>query len=80
MRGSISQLQNAGSGFILGEDGFEVYFDPTGTGSVQLATLSVGQWVEYDVQSGPDRLRATNLRVLSLCSHRRRSLIESALL
>ena len=66
MRGSITQLQkNREFGFILGEDGCELYFDRTGIGGASIDVLSVGQWVEFEVQRGPDRLRAANIKVFN---------------
>lgn len=66
MRGSITRLQqNREFGFILGEDGCELYFDRTGIGGATVDALSVGQWVEFEVQRGTDRLRAVNIKVFN---------------
>lgn len=63
MRGSITRLlRKRGSGFVLGEDGCEAYFDKPALEGTDFALLSVGQWVEYEVQYGFERLRAINLR------------------
>ena len=65
MRGSITRLlRKQGCGFILGEDGCEVYFDQGGLNRLQMRELSVGQWVEYELAYGPDRLRAMDIRIL----------------
>jgi cold shock CspA family protein len=65
MRGSITGfLRNQGWGFILGEDGCEVYFDRSGINAAEIAGLSVGQWVEYELQYGFERLRAKNVKIL----------------
>jgi cold shock CspA family protein len=65
MRGSITGfLRKQGGGFILGEDGCEVYFDRSGINASEIAGLSVGQWVEYELQYGFERLRATNVKIL----------------
>ena len=65
MRGSITQLfRKKGCGFILGEDGREAYFDRSGVNSSEIAALSVGQWIEYELQYGFERLRATNIKIL----------------
>ncbi len=65
MRGSVWQLQKTPvSGFIIGEDGCEIYFDRDGLNGTNIAALSVGQWVEFDLQYGPERPRATNIKVL----------------
>lgn len=63
MQGSITQvLRKQGSGFILGEDGCEVFFEFSGLNGIDVASLFVGRWVEYEIQFGPERLRATNIR------------------
>jgi cold shock CspA family protein len=65
MRGSITRLlRKQGYGFILGEDGCEVYFDRSGINASEIAGLSVGRWVEYELQYGFERLRATNVKIL----------------
>ena len=65
MRGSITQLQkNREFGFILGEDGCELYFDGTALNGTSIEALAVGQWVEYEVRFGPERLRAIYIKVL----------------
>ena len=63
MQGSITALHNDRKfGFILGEDGCEIYFDRTGLRGTKFETLSVGQWVEYEIQSG-DWARSVNVRI-----------------
>ena len=63
MRGSITVLHNDREfGFILGEDGCEIYFDRAGLKGTKFEALSVGQWVDYEIQSG-DWARATNVRI-----------------
>ena len=65
MRGSITTLlRKQGCGFILGEDGCEVCFDRSALNGSDIAGLSVGQWVEYELQDGFERLRATNITTL----------------
>jgi cold shock CspA family protein len=65
MRGSITRLlRNQGCGFILGEDGCEVYFDRSALYGFEIAGLSIGQWVQYELQYGFERLRGTNIRPL----------------
>ena len=65
MRGSITRLlRKQGCGFILGEDGCEVYFDRSALNGSDIAGISVGQWVEYELQYGFERLRGTNIRSL----------------
>jgi len=65
MRGSVTRLVEKGrSGFILGEDGCEIYFDETSTDDLFLPSLSVGDWVEYETGYIGDRLRAILIRPL----------------
>ena len=65
MRGSITRLlTKQGGGFILGEDGCEVYFDCSALNGLDMAGLSVGQWVEYELQYGFERLHSTNIKIL----------------
>lgn len=65
MRGSITRLlRKQGCGFVLGEDGCEAYFDRSGVNGSEIGGLSVGQWVEYELQYGFERLRATNIKIL----------------
>lgn len=65
MRGSITLLQKKGPfEFILGDDGCELYFDGTALNRTSNEALSVGQWVEYEVRFGSERLRAINIKVL----------------
>ena len=73
MLGSVTRLvKKEGWGFILGEDGCEVYFDLTSTNGLDARKLSVGEWVEYEISYAGARLQAQNVRpVLSL--HARKS-------
>jgi cold shock CspA family protein len=65
MRGSITRLiRKRGCGFILGEDGCEVYFDRAALNGSAIAGLTVGQWVEYELQHGFERLHGTNIKIL----------------
>jgi len=65
MRGSVTRVvDNGKSGFILGEDGSEIYFDETSTDDLFLPVLSVGDWVEYETGYIEDRLRAVLIRPL----------------
>ena len=73
MRGSLTRLvKKAGYGFILGEDGCEVYFHQASLEGVDFRSLSVGEWVEYEVQFGPEPLRALKVKpILGLRAGRR---------
>ena len=65
MRGSITALQKKRRcWFILGQDGCELYFDGTALNGTSIEALSVGQWVDFEVQREPDRLLAVNIKVL----------------
>lgn len=53
VRGSITRIvKKQGFGFILGEDGCEVYFERTALKGIDIHSISVGQWVEYGVRFG----------------------------
>jgi len=65
MRGSVTRLlRKQGGGFILGEDGCELYFDRSGLNGLDIAGLSVGKWVECEIQYGFERLRAVNVKAV----------------
>jgi hypothetical protein len=55
-------VNNRGYGRILGEDGCEFYFDETSLEEVDIRTLSVGDWVEYQEQYWGARVRAVKIR------------------
>lgn len=64
-RGSITRLfREEGCGFILDQDGCELHFDRSGLNGVDISSLFLGEWVEYEVQYGFERLRAINVRPL----------------
>lgn len=66
MRGSVVQLmKNRGYGWILGEDGCEVYFEQTALDGLDFRRLSVGDWVEYEEQFFGDRLRAGKVKPIA---------------
>lgn len=63
MRGSVTRLvKKQQCGFVLGEDGCEVYFDQRSLEGVEIHSLSVGEWVDYEVQFWGDRLHAAGLK------------------
>ena len=65
MRGSVTRLnEKIGCGFILGEDGFEAYFDLSSLEGVDIRGLSIGRAVEYQEHFGHERLRAASVRVI----------------
>ncbi len=66
MRGSITRLnKKIGCGFILGEDGFEAYFDVSSLEGIDIRTLSIGRTMEYQEHFAHDRLRAARVSVMS---------------
>ncbi len=63
MRGSVTDLmQNLGYGFILGEDGCIVCFDENAINGSSLKALSIGAWVEYEVQHRGERIIAIRVK------------------
>ena len=65
MRGSVTRvLRTQGCGFILAEDGCEIYFDSSGLESMEMADVRVGYWVDFKLQDGRERLRAVNIKRL----------------
>ena len=53
IRGRITRLvKNQGYGFIVGEDGCEVYFEQTALKGLRIHSMWVGQQVEYAVRFG----------------------------
>lgn len=78
MRGTITKLlRKRGCGFVLGEDGCEAYFEEPAVNGNDFASLSVGQWVEYEVQYGFERLRAVNLRPVRTTKSQPKRVTES---
>jgi len=66
MRGSITRWnKKLGCGFILGEDGFEAFFDCSSLDGLEIRTLSVGIPVEYQQRFGHERLRATGVKAVA---------------
>ncbi len=64
--GTVKRLvRERGFGFILGEDGVEIFFHRSALQGEAFDTLAEGQAVEFDVERGPKGPRATNMRVSS---------------
>ncbi len=62
MLGSVTLLfKKQNCGFILAEDGCEVFFDSASLGEAEVSDLHLGQWVEFDVQYGAARTRAIHI-------------------
>lgn len=65
MHGSITRLnEKIGCGFILGEDGCELYFDLSSLEGIDIRMLSIGKAVEYQEQRRHERLRAVRVRLM----------------
>ena len=63
MKGKIAKLiRDRGFGFISGEDGKEIFFHRTALVGVDFNALEEGAEVEFDTESGPKGLRATNVK------------------
>jgi cold shock CspA family protein len=66
IRGNITRLvRKQGYGFILGEDGCEVYFERSGLKGLDIHSMRVGQQVEYGVQFGA-RARAVDISLVGV--------------
>jgi cold shock CspA family protein len=66
MRGSIMRLnKKLGCGFIVGEDGYEAYFDHSSLEGTDIRELSIGKTVEHQEHFGHERLRAARVKVIS---------------
>jgi len=65
MRGSVIRLnKKLGCGFILGEHGYEAYFDLSSLDGTDIWALSIGKTVEYHERSGHERLRAVGVKII----------------
>jgi CspA family cold shock protein len=62
--GTVKRLvRERGFGFILGQDGAEIFFHRSALQGDAFDRLAEGQAVEFDVEKGPKGPRATNMRV-----------------
>jgi CspA family cold shock protein len=61
--GKIKKLTNRGFGFIAASDGTEVFFHRSDCQSVEFDSLSEGQGVSFDRESGDKGPRARNVRL-----------------
>jgi CspA family cold shock protein len=63
-RGTVKRLvRERGFGFILGEDGVEVFFHRSALQGEAFDALAEGQAVEFDVERGGKGPRAANMKV-----------------
>lgn len=66
MRGSVTDLiKEKGYGFILGEDGCISYLDEKAVHNKNFNTLTVGDWVEYELQGLDGLTRAVNVKPIT---------------
>ena len=64
MKGKIKKLiSDRGFGFIVAEDGKEVFFHRTALAGGDFDSLVEGTGVEFDLESGPKGPSAVNVRV-----------------
>ena len=62
--GTIKRLvRERGFGFILGQDGVELFFHRSALQGVEFDALVEGQAVAFDVEKGDKGPRAANMRV-----------------
>ncbi len=62
IKGSITQIfKRQECGFILSEEGNEVYFNRAGVEG-ELSDFRVGSWVEFEIQYGFERPHAVNVK------------------
>ena len=66
MNGKVKWFDNKkGYGFILAEDGREIFVHYTGIVSEGFKSLSEGQTVEYEISSGDKGVQAINVVVVA---------------
>lgn len=66
MNGKVKWFDNKkGYGFILAEDGREIFVHYTGIVSEGFKSLSEGQIVEYEISSGDKGVQAVNVVVVA---------------
>ena len=64
MKGKIKKLiSDRGFGFIIAEDGKEIFFHRTALAGGGFDSLVEGAGVEFDLESGPKGPSAVNVRV-----------------
>ncbi len=62
--GTVKWFNDAkGFGFIVREDGPDLFVHHTAIAAEGFRSLSEGQQVEFDITEGPKGLQATNVRV-----------------
>lgn len=65
-RGTVKWFNNAkGYGFIIDEDGQEVFVHHTGIFMTGFRTLSEGQTVEYSIESYQERQKAVDVVIMN---------------
>ena len=67
MRGTIKRIvRDRGFGFIRTQEGEEVFFHRSALKGAEFNNLEEGQSVEFDVESGKQGLRASNVRLTGI--------------
>lgn len=65
MKGKIKTLiRNRGFGFIIAEDGKEIFFHNSALEGVEFDALEEDNSVEFDLESGPKGPRAVNVKII----------------
>ena len=65
MEGKIKRLiRERGFGFIVAENGKEIFFHRSALGEEDFDALEEGTSVEFDLETGPKGPRAMNVRVV----------------
>jgi CspA family cold shock protein len=65
-RGTVKRLvRERGFGFIMGEDGVELFFHRSALQGNAFDTLTEGQAVEFTVERGDKGPRAGNMKVIT---------------
>jgi len=65
LKGKIKTLiRNRGFGFIIAEDGKEIFCHRSALEGVEFEALEEGNSVEFDLESGPKGPRAVNVKII----------------
>jgi len=65
-QGTVKRLvRDRGFGFVVAQDGTELFFHRSALQGEGFDTLDEGQAVEFDVERGPKGPRAANMKVRS---------------
>lgn len=65
MKGKVKKvIQQRGFGFIVAEDGKEIFFHRSALEGTDFDSLEEGTSVEFDVEKSPKGARAANIRIV----------------